>query len=339
MFNFFLCKLTDNFTRSADHKSPGWNRFAGRDESSRTDEGKFTDGGPVEYDGSHADQSVIHDGAPMQDGVVADGDMVTDGEGMTAVNVQCGVILNIGLFADGDAGHIAADNGVGPEARTGADLDIPDNLCPRGNIDIPGNFGSYSLIRKSHIAFHLIFYFHYTILAKSAESYLQKKGFCPTIPKCIARFVLKGLNRVRDEEGSGLVIRGTGVDIAENNRFQEMLEKGQDGFFLRVFTEAEREYCEKFRTARIKAEHYAARFAAKEAFLKALGTGLRDTNFHEMEVKNDMLGAPYLEVGGKAALLLQKKGIQKLHLSMSHSDQYSIAMVIAEGEGDCECGS
>lgn len=136
-----------------------------------------------------------------------------------------------------------------------------------------------------------------------------------------------------------MAIRGTGIDIAENYRFEEMLEKGQHAFFLRVFTEAEREYCEKYRTARIKAEHYAARFAAKEAFLKALGTGLRDTNFHEMEVKNDSLGAPYLEVRGNAALLMQKKGIQKLHLSMSHGDRYSVAMVIAEGEGECECES
>lgn len=136
-----------------------------------------------------------------------------------------------------------------------------------------------------------------------------------------------------------MVIRGTGIDIAENDRFQKMVEEGQNAFFMRVFTEGERGYCEKFRTARAKAEHYAARFAAKEAFLKALGTGLRETNFHEMEVKNDSFGAPYLEVRGKAALLLQRKGIQKLHLSMSHSDQYSVAMVIAEGEEDGECES
>ncbi len=135
-----------------------------------------------------------------------------------------------------------------------------------------------------------------------------------------------------DWEEIRLSICGIGTDIAENERFEKMLSKGDDAFFSRVFTENERAYCEKFKKLSIKAQHYAVRFAAKEALVKALGTGFRYMNFHDLEVKNDSLGAPFFEVSGKVSELIREKGGQKIHLSLSHSDNYSIAMVVLEGE-------
>ena len=129
-----------------------------------------------------------------------------------------------------------------------------------------------------------------------------------------------------------MAIFGTGIDIVENGRFEKMLIAGEIAFFERVFSPAEREYCEKFRTPRIKAEHYAVRFAAKEAFVKALGTGFRQMNFHDVEVQNDPLGAPFLVLKGKVQELLKKRQIGSIHLSLSHSDNYSVAMVVAEKE-------
>lgn len=129
-----------------------------------------------------------------------------------------------------------------------------------------------------------------------------------------------------------LAICGTGVDLADHRRFQQMLEEGKESFFQRIFTADEREYCERYATPNLKAQHYSARFAAKEAFVKALGTGFRQMGFHDIEVKNDELGAPFLKITGRAAELLTAKGICKVHLSLSHSDSHSIAMVVAEGK-------
>lgn len=130
------------------------------------------------------------------------------------------------------------------------------------------------------------------------------------------------------------MIRGTGVDLTENDRFVQLLKKENDAFFRRVFTDIEREYCEKFNNVTVKAEHYAARFAAKEAFVKALGTGFRGMKFHDIEVRNDDLGAPYFTFYGKVKQMILEHGIDRIHLSVSHSDHYSIAMVVAEGKGE-----
>lgn len=129
-----------------------------------------------------------------------------------------------------------------------------------------------------------------------------------------------------------LAICGTGIDIAENARFEKMLLQGDTAFFHRVFSPGEREYCDKYRTPRLQAQHYAARFAAKEALVKALGTGFRQMNFHDIEVCNDSLGAPFLEIRGRAAELLKERQACRIHLSLSHSDNYSVAMVVVEKE-------
>jgi holo-[acyl-carrier protein] synthase len=100
-------------------------------------------------------------------------------------------------------------------------------------------------------------------------------------------------------------------------------------FAERVFTEREREYCDGKGAA--AAQSYAARFAAKEAFLKALRTGWRGKiGWQDMEIKNDEFGAPYLEINGEAKEILEKLGANKIHLSMSHTTEHATANVILE---------
>lgn len=98
-------------------------------------------------------------------------------------------------------------------------------------------------------------------------------------------------------------------------------------FADRVFTSKERDYCQSKGAACFQS--YAARFAAKEAFLKAIHTGLK-VSWKDIEVQNDESGTPYLRVKGKAAEILQELGATKLHLSISHTSMHAIAIVVIE---------
>jgi holo-[acyl-carrier protein] synthase len=124
------------------------------------------------------------------------------------------------------------------------------------------------------------------------------------------------------------MIVSIGVDIIEVYRIRETLER-TPRFTERVFTEKERLYCEAKGAA--AAQSYAARFAAKEAFLKALRTGWRGKiTWHDIEIKNDEFGAPYLEINGEAKQILEKLGANRVHLSMSHTTEHAVAEVILE---------
>lgn len=124
------------------------------------------------------------------------------------------------------------------------------------------------------------------------------------------------------------MIVGTGVDIAEIARFQRFVEDGNEPLLRRLFTQGERAYCEPKRNC---AQHYALRFAAKEAFVKALGTGLRDgITWLDMEVVNDPLGKPSLHLTGRAAELCSQRGITVCHLALSHDAGMALAMVVLE---------
>ena len=102
-------------------------------------------------------------------------------------------------------------------------------------------------------------------------------------------------------------------------------------FVERVFTSAEREYCESKGAA--AAQSYAARFAAKEAFLKALKTGWRGKiTWQDIEVLRDEAGAPTLSISGEALSLLNQMGAPRIHISMSHTAEHAIAQVILEKE-------
>src|SRR5438128_1033354 len=124
------------------------------------------------------------------------------------------------------------------------------------------------------------------------------------------------------------MILSIGIDIAEVYRIRETIAR-TPRFAERVFTEKEREYCEAKGAA--AAQSYAARFAAKEAFLKALKTGWRGKiTWQDMEILNDAQGVPELEIKGEARVLLETLGANKIHLSMSHTTDHAVAQVILE---------
>lgn len=125
------------------------------------------------------------------------------------------------------------------------------------------------------------------------------------------------------------MIIGTGIDIAEIARFERFVRENNRPLLDRLFTRREYEYCT---ARRFSAQHFALRFAAKESFLKALGTGLRDgINWLDIEVVNDNLGKPVLELSGKAAEFFGARGGGSCHLSLSHDAGCAIAMVVLEG--------
>ncbi|MFZ4858011.1 MAG: holo-[acyl-carrier-protein] synthase [Desulfuromonadaceae bacterium] len=124
------------------------------------------------------------------------------------------------------------------------------------------------------------------------------------------------------------MIYGIGTDIVAVERFQRFIDSGNSALIERLFTPAERSHCEQRKDA---ASCLAARFAAKEAFLKALGTGLRDgLSWLDMEVQNDAAGKPELNLSGKAAELFQMHELTRVHLSLSHDGGNAIAMVVVE---------
>lgn len=131
------------------------------------------------------------------------------------------------------------------------------------------------------------------------------------------------------EKRLAFVIVGVGVDIVAVARIQKMLDAEKDAFLARAFTARERDYC--LGRAR-PAESLAARFAAKEALMKVLGTGWAEgVGFGQVEVVRDEKGNPGLHLTGEAAAVASRLGIQKLHLSLSHTSDNAVALVVAEG--------
>jgi holo-[acyl-carrier protein] synthase len=121
------------------------------------------------------------------------------------------------------------------------------------------------------------------------------------------------------------VIKGTGIDIIEIKRIRTLIEGKGAVALNRLFTEAEVEYCS---CKRDPYPNYAGRFAAKEAFLKALGTGLRGLKWTQIEVLPDELGKPVVRLSGDAALKFAEIGASQIHLSISHSREYAVAQVV-----------
>jgi holo-[acyl-carrier protein] synthase len=124
------------------------------------------------------------------------------------------------------------------------------------------------------------------------------------------------------------MIIGTGIDIVEIARIRSIMEKLKDRFILRVFTAAEQEFC---RAHRDPAPHFAARFAAKEALFKALGTGwAKGVTWLDVEVLRERQDAPAMTLYGEAKRLSEQMGARKAHVTLSHSDLWAVAMVILE---------
>lgn len=120
-------------------------------------------------------------------------------------------------------------------------------------------------------------------------------------------------------------ITGLGVDIVEIERMRRALER-RPAIKERIFSAGERAYCD----ARNKPEiHYAMRFAAKEAVLKALGTGFAGMRFTDVEVERDERGRPVPRLSGRAAEVAEERGIVEMHLSLSFTHTNAVASAVA----------
>ena len=125
-----------------------------------------------------------------------------------------------------------------------------------------------------------------------------------------------------------MAIVGTGVDICEVARVSAAIDRFGQRFLNRVFTRSEREYCESKRN---RVERYAARFAAKEAAMKAIGTGLRrGVSWQDFEVSREAGGRPTLTIRGKSADFAAKLGMKRAALSITHTKDAAMAQVILE---------
>ena len=123
------------------------------------------------------------------------------------------------------------------------------------------------------------------------------------------------------------MIAGIGIDLIEVQRVQEKIEK-ENGFREMIFSKQEIMYCEANKN---KYEHYAARFAAKEAFFKALGTGWESgTHFHEIEILHDPTGKPGINLSGETQKTLSFLETGKISVSLSHIKTVASAIVIIE---------
>jgi len=127
------------------------------------------------------------------------------------------------------------------------------------------------------------------------------------------------------------MIFGTGIDLIDIQRIKKSLEKSADQFCQSLFTENEIQYCKRTENLNVQSQCFAARFAAKEAFFKALGTGLRDgLQWKDVEVLNDDLGKPSLHLQNKTLQIINAEEINNVQLSLSHNKSHATAVVILE---------
>jgi holo-[acyl-carrier protein] synthase len=122
---------------------------------------------------------------------------------------------------------------------------------------------------------------------------------------------------------------GIGTDIIECLRIAQMIQRHGELFLTRVYTPHEIEYCS---ARKASTQHYAGRFAAKEAVLKALGTGwTRGIHWRDIEVRNELGGRPRILLGGGARELCEKVGIAEMLISISHCRTHATAYALALG--------
>ncbi|MGH2355800.1 MAG: holo-ACP synthase [Chloroflexota bacterium] len=119
-----------------------------------------------------------------------------------------------------------------------------------------------------------------------------------------------------------------GVDIIEIERVSAVIARWGERFLRRVFTEAELAYC------RGRSPELAVRFAGKEAITKALGTGIRGLAWRELEILSDPLGKPLVRLHGRARQRAEAIGLAHFAISLSHSRDYAVAMVVATDVND-----
>lgn len=124
------------------------------------------------------------------------------------------------------------------------------------------------------------------------------------------------------------MIVGSGIDLAEIGRLQQSIDRYGSRFLDRIYTAAEQAYCLRKRNS---AESFAARFAAKEAGAKALGTGIsQGVSWREIEVVRERSGRPTLELHGRAAQIAARLGVVRIALSITHTTGLAMASVVLE---------
>src|SRR5437660_1394978 len=122
---------------------------------------------------------------------------------------------------------------------------------------------------------------------------------------------------------------GIGVDLVECSRIQHSLDRFGERFLRRVFTDGEIAYSNSMK---FPARHLAARFAAKEAVSKAFGTGIgKSMGWRDIDVQKKSSGEPFLVLSGGAETLARDLGMTKALITLSHTDQHAIAMIVLEG--------
>ncbi|MEE4310615.1 MAG: holo-ACP synthase [candidate division KSB1 bacterium] len=124
------------------------------------------------------------------------------------------------------------------------------------------------------------------------------------------------------------MITGIGTDIVSIKKIESLIVTYKQRFIQKIYTKAEQKYCE----ARVdRFQHYAVRFAAKEALLKSLGTGLRNgIKWKDMEFLNDDLGKPCLIHHGAVSNMIHTRGIRHIHITFSHAEDMAIAFIVLE---------
>jgi holo-[acyl-carrier protein] synthase len=127
-------------------------------------------------------------------------------------------------------------------------------------------------------------------------------------------------------------IAGIGTDIVECLRIAQMIERHGELFLTRVYTEREIQYCSSRKAA---TQHYAGRWAAKEAVLKAMGTGwAKGISWRDIEVRNDERGRPSIMLGGTAREICERRGVRDVLISISHCRSHATAYAIAVASDD-----
>ncbi|HEY8391521.1 MAG TPA: holo-ACP synthase [Capillibacterium sp.] len=122
------------------------------------------------------------------------------------------------------------------------------------------------------------------------------------------------------------MIKGVGIDLVEIARIDRLMQKRKAAVEKRLFTPDELASCSR------AVHRLAGRFAAKEAFFKALGTGVRRYKWLEVEVRNDSLGAPHFRFSPRLQSYLAENGVTRTHLTITHGKEYAVAQVILEGD-------
>lgn len=127
------------------------------------------------------------------------------------------------------------------------------------------------------------------------------------------------------------MIVGTGIDVVEVVRMKKELTRAGDRFCKMLFTEDEIAYCRSSANIHVQSQRFGGRFAAKEAFFKALGTGWRNgLGWKDVEVRNDALGKPRLSLRNQARERVEELNISNIQVSISHGKDVAVSIVILE---------